>query len=75
MRKLFFIVALVFITCSLHAQVHLNLNFNVESQPIWGPTGYDHVEYYYFPDIEAYYNVPQHMYYYAPLYSSLHSPQ
>ncbi len=64
MRKLFFLVAIVFITCSLHAQVHLNLNFNVESQPVWGPTGYDHVEYYYFPDIEAYYNVPKHMFYY-----------
>jgi len=32
----------------------------IDSQPIWGPTGYDHVEYYYLPDIEVYYNVPQH---------------
>ncbi len=65
MRKLFLLVAIVFVTCSLHAQLHINLNFNVESQPVWGPTGYDHVEYYYFPDIEAYYNVPKHMFYYS----------
>jgi hypothetical protein len=46
---------------TLNAQVRA---FNLESQPIWGPTGYDYVEYYYLPDIEAYYNVPQHRYYY-----------
>jgi hypothetical protein len=45
------------------AQVGISLNFNVDRQPVWGPTGYDHVEYYYLPDIEAYYNVPQHMFY------------
>src|ERR1043166_2411289 len=46
------------------AQVGISLNFNVDRQPVWGPTGYDHVEYYYLPDIESYYNVPQHKFYY-----------
>ena len=36
----------------------------IGSQPIWGPTGYDYVEYYYFPDIEVYYNVPKHRFIY-----------
>jgi hypothetical protein len=46
------------------AQVRVNVNFNVDRQPIWGPTGYDRVEFYYLPDIEAYYNVPQARFYY-----------
>jgi hypothetical protein len=47
-----------------HAQVSLSLSFNVSTQPAWGPTGYDYVEYYYLPDIEVYYDVSQHRYYY-----------
>jgi hypothetical protein len=47
------------------AQVSISFGFNVDRQPIWGPTGYDHVEYYYLPDIDVYYNVPQHRYYYS----------
>ena len=37
---------------------------NIATQPIWGPVGYDHVEYYYLPDIDAYYYVPSHKYIY-----------
>jgi hypothetical protein len=36
----------------------------LDSQPIWGPTGYDYVENYYFPDIDAYYCVPQHLFFF-----------
>ncbi len=49
------------ISNTIDAQVIVS---NLESQPIWGPTGYDYVENYYLPDIDAYYNVPQHRYYY-----------
>jgi hypothetical protein len=49
---------------SVHAQVAVRLNLNIGNQPVWGPTGYDHVEYYYLPDIETYYNVSQHRFYY-----------
>jgi hypothetical protein len=31
---------------------------------MWGPTGYDHVEYYYLPEMEVYYNVPQRRFIY-----------
>lgn len=65
MRYLFVIIIAFFLfgtASTLNAQI--NLNFNVDKQPIWGPTGYDHVEYYYLPDIETYYSVPQHRYYY-----------
>ena len=40
------------------AKAQINLHININQQPVWGPTGYDHVDYYYLPDINAYYNVP-----------------
>lgn len=64
MRYVFLMVAALFVSGTLHAQLSIKLNFNVDSQPVWGPTGYDHVEYYYLPDIEVYYNVPQHTFFY-----------
>jgi len=42
------------------AQVHVSIN--ISSQPTWGPVGYDYVQYYYMPDIDAYYYVPKHQY-------------
>lgn len=44
------------------AQVRVNIN--IGSQPLWGPTGYDNVDYYYLPDCEMYYYVPKHQYVY-----------
>lgn len=60
------IAALILSSASstLNAQLSVSVNFNLDSQPAWGPTGYDYVEYYYMPDIEVYYYVPQHRYYY-----------
>ena len=46
------------------AQVSVNVNFNVEAQPEWGPAGYNQVNYYYMPDIETYYYVPRHQFVY-----------
>ena len=46
------------------AIAQVTLRVNIATQPIWGPVGYDHVEYYYLPDIDAYYYVPQHRYIY-----------
>ena len=42
------------------AQVQVNIGV----QPVWGPVGYDYVDYYYLPDVEAYYYVPAHQYIY-----------
>lgn len=58
------VFAALFVATVASAQLHVNLNFNTDRQPIWGPAGYDRVEYYYLPDIEVYYNVPQHRYFY-----------
>ena len=46
------------------AQVNVNVSFNVNAQPDWGPSGYDNVNYYYMPDIETYYYVPKHQFIY-----------
>lgn len=67
MKKTILVVALVlggFLYQSASAQVRVNFKINIGSQPVWGPTGYDHVEYYYMPDIDAYYYVPKRQYIY-----------
>jgi hypothetical protein len=46
------------------AQLGVKVNLNIGSQPTWGPVGYDHVDYYYMPDIDAYYYVPQRQFIY-----------
>ncbi len=64
MRRLLLLVLAVFLSNIADAQFRINLNFNIDRQPVWGPAGFDHAEYYYLPDIEVYYNVPQRRYYY-----------
>jgi len=67
MKKTILIVALLvsgFVFQSVNAQVTVGLRVNIGTQPVWGPTGYDHVEYYYIPDIDVFYNVPRHQYVY-----------
>lgn len=64
MRKIFFL-ALAMIGFIAHsAQSQVNINVNIGAQPAWGPVGYDHVDYYYLPDIESYYYVPSRQFIY-----------
>jgi hypothetical protein len=67
MRYILVLIAAVLLisAVTVNAQVSFNVSFNVDRQPVWGPTGYDHVDYYYLPDIGVYYNVPQKVYYYS----------
>lgn len=46
------------------ADAQISLSVNIGAQPLWGPVGYDHVEYYYLPDINSYYYVPRHQFVY-----------
>ena len=65
MKKAILIVALLlsgFIFKTATAQIRFSINVRV--QPVWGPVGYDHVEYYYMPDIDVYYYVPKRQYIY-----------
>lgn len=38
-------------------QAQVNVNVNIGSQAVWGPVGYDYVEYYYLPEADAFYYV------------------
>lgn len=40
------------------------INVNIGLQPAWGPIGYQYVDYYYLPDIETYYYVPNRQFIY-----------
>ncbi len=61
--KKFLITSLLSLTCyAVSAQ--LNVNINIGLQPLWGPTGYDHVEYYYLPDVDAYYHISNRQFIY-----------
>src|SRR6266702_5833996 len=54
----------IFCAKNTDAQVHVSVNVNIGSQPQWGPVGYDHVDYYYMPDIDVYYYVPRQQFIY-----------
>lgn len=67
MKRTILIVALLlsgFIFQAASAQLRVGVNINIGAQPVWGPVGYDHAEYYYMPDIDVFYYVPKHQYIY-----------
>jgi hypothetical protein len=65
MKKLILLVVLCAIgLMSQPTFAQVSFRANISLQPLWGPVGYDHVEYYYLPDIEAYYYVPTHQFTY-----------
>ena len=64
MRKLMMMICLLTTVLCTNARAQTNNANNIMTQPLWGPAGYDYVEYYYIPDIDAYYNVPGAQYIY-----------
>jgi len=54
------------ISCAVFSfsNAQIKVSVNIGLQPIWGPTGYDHADYYYLPDIDTYYDVPNHQFVY-----------
>jgi len=65
MKKLVLLIAICI--CGLMSQTataQVSIRANISLQPLWGPVGYDYVEYYYLPDVDAYYYVPTHMFFY-----------
>lgn len=66
MKKILFAVAILVsgLAINYKAEAQVSLNINIGSQPDWGPVGYDHVDYYYLPDVDAYFDVPTHEYVY-----------
>jgi hypothetical protein len=49
----------LFLLNSTSANAQVSVNVNIGVQPLWGPVSYDHVDYYYMPEFDIYYNAPQ----------------
>lgn len=66
MRKLLLMVGLGIgsLMAAAPAKAQVSLSINIGSQPQWGPRGYDHVDYYYLPEVESYYYVPTRQFIY-----------
>jgi hypothetical protein len=64
MKKIVVIMLVIAASFSLKASAQLRISLNIGSQPTWGPVGYDHVDYYYMPDMDMYYYVPTRQYIY-----------
>ena len=67
MKKLIFALGLGLIIGMVNfnkaeAQVHVSINIDI--QPAWGPSGYNYAEFYFIPEINVYYDVINHLYYY-----------
>lgn len=55
-------IVLLFSSTAMRAQVSVNVN--IGSPPAWGPAGYSATEYYYLPDVQAYYDIRQSQFIY-----------
>lgn len=56
-------VCLLLTLAPCQAQQETDRN-NIVLQPAWGPSGYDYAAYYYFPDLNIYYDVNKSLFYY-----------
>jgi len=70
MKNSIYIIALIAATFLYHSATAQKTacvwcGNNMELQPAWGPTGYEHVENYYIPAIGAYYNVALQLFTYS----------
>lgn len=70
--KIGIIGIILFISSMGHAQVSVNIN--IGSPPLWGPSGYSNVRYYYLPDVESYYDIETSMFIYYAGGTWLHKP-
>jgi len=57
MRTLKLIAVGIILFASNAIQSQVSVNVNIGSPPAWGPVGYSNVDYYYLPDVEAYYDI------------------
>jgi len=61
------LIALCFLTglaFSQQANAQINVSINIGNQPAWGPSGYNHADFYYIPSINAYYDIMRGQYVY-----------
>ena len=58
------VLTMLFLSVVIYKPVDAQININLSAQPSWGPVGYDRVDYYYLPDVDAYYSVPKRQFIY-----------
>ncbi|MEO8416216.1 MAG: hypothetical protein ABI472_21320, partial [Ginsengibacter sp.] len=64
MKKILLISTILLGAFCYKAESQVSVNINIGRQPVWGPVGYDYVDYYYLPDLDVYYDVPRGMFVY-----------
>ena len=64
MKKILLISAILLSAAFYKANAQVSVNINIGRQPVWGPVGYDYVDYYYLPDMDVYYDVPRGLFVY-----------
>lgn len=57
------LLSIFFITSSTQAQVSVNVNLG--TPPVWAPVSKVQSQYYYLPDVDAYYDVPSEQFIYV----------
>jgi len=57
MKKLKLVIAGIFLFASSMIQSQVSVNVNIGTPPLWGPVGYSNVQYYFLPDVQAYYDI------------------
>ncbi|RTZ03337.1 hypothetical protein EKM02_00420 [Flavobacterium sp. RSP49] len=58
MKTLKLIIAGIILFASANTmQAQVSVNVNIGRPPAWGPVGYSAVDYYYLPDVQAYYDI------------------
>jgi len=57
MKKLKLIAVGIFLFVSGLMQAQVSANVTIGAPPLWGPVGYTNVQYYYLPDVQAYYDI------------------
>ncbi len=57
MKTLKLLTVAILLAVSNLTQAQISVNINIGTPPSWGPAGYSAVEYYYLPDIQAYYDI------------------
>jgi len=57
MKTLKLIAIGLFFLVTSASQAQVSVNVNIGTPPLWGPAGYAAVDYYYLPDVQAYYDI------------------
>lgn len=62
MKNKLYIMLIIMLMTGIHNITYAQTSAKSTMQPMWGPAGYHQADYYYLPDIEAYYSVTSHQF-------------